>query len=81
MNIFLYLFAPENLVSRDRFGRPVPSRVRPLILHSHQSSIINLFNLFNLVLTHGITPDFRGVYVFIVCIYGICSTWNDYVNR
>ena len=27
MNIFLYPFAPENLVSRDRFGRPVPRQL------------------------------------------------------
>ena len=26
-------FTPENLISRDRFGRPVPSHVSPLILY------------------------------------------------
>ena len=44
------LFAPENLVSRDGFGR-VPSRVSLLI------SILGL----NLVLiTYGISPEFNG---------------------
>ena len=42
-------FAPENLVLRDRFSRPVPSRVSLLI------SIPRL----NLALTHGIPPTFR----------------------
>ena len=32
MNISLFPFAPENLVSRERFGL-VPSRVSPFILH------------------------------------------------
>ena len=50
-------FAPENLVSRDRFGRPVPSRVSlsrsfftPRL--NHQSSIINHQSDW-LVLAHG----------------------------
>ena len=30
---FISPFARENLVSRDGFGRPVPSRFSPLILH------------------------------------------------
>ena len=45
-HISLSLFAPENLVSRDGFGRPVPRAF----------SILRL----NMVLTHGISPDFRG---------------------
>ena len=44
MNTFLSPFAPENLISRDRFGRP--SRVILLRL--------------NLVLTNEMTPAFRG---------------------
>ena len=50
-------FAPENLVSRDGFGRPVPHQP------AHQSfSTLRL----NLVLTHGIRPAFRGgVHLFI----------------
>ena len=51
MNISLFPFAREKLVSRDGFGSP--SRVSLLI------SILRL----NLVLTHGIPPDFRGVYL------------------
>ena len=42
-------FAPENLTSRET-GSAVPSRVSLLI------SILRL----NLVLTHGIPPEFRG---------------------
>ena len=55
-NVCLSAFAPENLVSpRDGFGRPVP---RPAC----SFSILRL----NLVLTHGIPPDFRrGVHFFI----------------
>ena len=46
----LFPYAPENLVSRDGFSRPV------------SFSILRL----NLVLTHGIPPDFRGgVHLFI----------------
>ena len=57
-------FAPENLVSRDWFGRPVPRQPA----HSpHQSSIINL------VLTHGIPPDFRGGVHFFKPSYAIWS--------
>ena len=45
-------FAPDNLVSRDRFGRPVPRQTA----HLHT----------NLVLAHGIPPAFRGgVHLFI----------------
>ena len=51
-------FAPENLVSRDRFGRPVP----------HQPTYSPHSRL-NLVLTHGIPHDFRGgVHLFILTI-------------
>ena len=49
-NISLSAFAPENFVSRYGFVRSVPSRV------SLPISILRL----NLVLTYGITPDFRG---------------------
>ena len=38
MNISLSQFAPENLVSRDGFGRPVPSRVSLLILLTQTES-------------------------------------------
>ena len=48
MHISLSPFAPENLVSRDGFGSPVP---RQLLI-----SILRL----NLVLTYGIPPEFRG---------------------
>ena len=48
MNISLSAFAPENLVSRDRFGSPVP-----------RQSLISILGL-NLVLIYGIPPEFRG---------------------
>ena len=47
---FLFPFAPENLISRDRFGRPV-SR------HPDHSPYFRL----NLAVTLGrVPPDFRG---------------------
>ena len=49
---FLSPFAPENLVSRDGFGSPVPRQSRVSLL---------IFTLrLNLVLTYGIPPEFRG---------------------
>ena len=51
-------FVPENLISRDGFGRPGP----PLAVHSLHSRL-------NLVLTRGISPAFRdGVDLFIPSI-------------
>ena len=56
MNISLSAFVPENLVSRDGFGSPVPSRA---------SLLIFIFRL-NIVLTYGIPPEFcGGVHLFI----------------
>ena len=53
MNISLSAFVPENLVSRNGFGSPVPRE--PAHLHRP-----------NLVLTYGIPPEFRGgVHLFI----------------
>ena len=49
MKTFLSPLAPENLVSRDGFGRPVPR-------HPARFSTLRL----NLVLAHGIPPDPRG---------------------
>ena len=49
MNIFLSAFEPRNW-SRETTGSAVPSRVSLLI------SILRL----NVVLTYGITPEFRG---------------------
>ena len=56
MNISLSPFAPEKLVSRDRFGRLVPRQLTYSTLR------------LNLVLTHhGIPPAFRaGVIVHII---------------
>ena len=49
-------FAPENLASRDGFGRPVP---RQPIHYSHSGNI-----RYHVVLTHGIPPAFRdGVHL------------------
>ena len=54
MNISLSAFVPENLVSRDGFGNPVPV-----------SLLISIPRL-NLVFTYGISPEFRGgVHLFI----------------
>ena len=47
MNIFLSAFAPENLVSRDGFGSPVPRQ--PANLHTQAESG-----------AYGIPPEFRG---------------------
>ena len=56
MNISPPTFVPDNLVSRDGFGGPVPRQ--PAHLHTQ-------FRL-NLVLTNGIPPEFRGgVHLFI----------------
>ena len=55
MNISLSAFAPENLISRDGFGSPVPRQ--PAHLHVR----------LNLVLTYGVPPEFRGgVHLFIL---------------
>ena len=55
-NISLSLFAPDNLVLRDEFGRPVLRRP------AHSPHPVRL----NLVLTDGIPPNFRrGVHLFI----------------
>ena len=43
------LFMPENFVSRDGFGSPVP-----------RSLLISILERVNLVLTYGIPPEFRG---------------------
>ena len=53
INIPLSASAPENLVSRDGFGSPVPRQ--PAHLHTQAES----------VLTYGIPPEFRdGVHLF-----------------
>ena len=49
MNISLPPFAPENLVSRDGFGCPVPRQSA----HLHTQAESGAF-------TYGIPPDFRG---------------------
>ena len=49
MNISLSAFAPENLVSRDRFGNPDPRQ--PAHLHTQAESGAYL---------RGIPPEFRG---------------------
>ena len=57
MNVSLSPFAPENLDSRDEFGRPVPRQ------HAHSPHSVGL----NMVLTRGIPPDFRGgVHLFML---------------
>ena len=54
-NISLSPFAPENLVSGDGFGSPVPRQ--PTHLHTQR---------LNLMLTYGIPPEFRGgVHLFL----------------
>ena len=60
--LFLSPFAPENLVSRDGFGSPVPRQPShlhtPRVWQSRPASVCCL--RLNLVLTYGIPPDFRG---------------------
>ena len=57
MNVPLSAFVPENSVSRDGFGSPVPRQPA-----HHAITILRL----NLVLTYGIPPEFRGgVHLFI----------------
>ena len=54
MNISLSTIAPENLVSRDGFGNPVPRQ--PIHLHTEAESG-----------AYGIPPEFRGgVHIFIL---------------
>ena len=48
MNISLFAFMSENLVSRDGFGSPVPRQPAHLLVR------------LDLVLTYGIPPEFRG---------------------
>ena len=47
-NISLSAFVPENLVSRDGFGSPVPRQPAHSILR------------LNLMLTYEVPPEFRG---------------------
>ena len=55
MNSSLSPFAPENLVSRDGFGSPVPSQ--PAHLHTQAESGA----------TYGIPPEFHGAtHLFIL---------------
>ena len=66
MTFSLSPFAPENLVSRDGLGRPVP----------RQPAYFPYSGCINLVLTRGIPLDFRGdVYLFtyIVIIYAVVN--------
>ena len=57
----LFPFAPENLVSQDGFGSPVPRQ--PAHLHTQGES----------VLTCGIPPEFCGdVYLFISPVLSTC---------
>ena len=54
-HISLSAFAPENLVSRDGFGSPIPA-----YLHT----VLRL----NLVLTYGIPPEFHGGVHLFICL-------------
>ena len=56
-NVSLFAFAPENLISRDGFGSPVPRQ--PANLHTQAES--GAYGI-----THGIPPEFRGgVHLYI----------------
>ena len=62
INMYLFTFAPDNLISLDGFGSPVPRRPAHFSHTRDESSIINL------VLTHGIPATFRGgVIVHYLC--------------
>ena len=55
MNFSLSAFAPENLVSRDGFGSPVPRQ--PAHLHTlAESGAHSPHSWLNVVLTYGIPP-------------------------
>ena len=59
MNISLSRFAPENLVSRDGFGRPVP--LQPAHFHTQAKS--------SFYIPYEISPDFRGGVCACVCVF------------
>ena len=71
MNISLSVFVPENLVSRDGFGSPVPRQ--PAYLHTHQaesggylltgflpSSAAAFIKSFTTAIRHRVSPEFIG---------------------
>ena len=44
MNVSLYAFAPENLVSRDEFGSPVPRQLAHLHTHAESGAYLRDFS-------------------------------------
>ena len=69
MSISLSPFAPENLVSRDGFGSPVPRQ--PAHLHAQAESGaygippefrggVHIFTPFKTVIRHRVSPEFIG---------------------
>ena len=67
MNISLSAFAPENLVSRDGFGSPVPRQ--PAHLHTHAESGAYIRDssrfpasviIFKTARRHRVSPEFTG---------------------
>ena len=66
MNVSLSAFAPENLVSRDGFGGPVPRQ--PAHLHTQaesgaylrDSSAAASIYLFKTAIRHWVSPEFIG---------------------
>ena len=66
-NISLSPFAPENLVSRDGFGSPVPSRISLLIsifwlnlVLTYPNSAAASIYLFKTAIRHRASPEFIG---------------------
>ena len=65
-DISLSAFAPENLVSRDGFGSPVPRQSAPLHTqaesgaYSRDSSRVPLRRPFKTAIRHRVSPEFIG---------------------
>ena len=68
MNISLSAFAPDNLVSRDGFGSPVPRQPAHSILRLNlmltygllPSSAAASIHLFKTAIRHRVSPEFVG---------------------
>ena len=62
MKISLSAFAPENLVSRDGFGSPVPRQ--PAHLHTQAESGASI-SLFKTAIRHRASPEFIGSRIYL----------------
>ena len=77
MNFFLSAFAPENLVSRDGFGSPVPRQ--PAHLHTlAESGAHSPHSRLNVVLTYGIPPHTVLLVRRAIHFYDYCCCCMSY---